>query len=379
MAVVLHEAPQRVGLAQMALMAPSTLLLLLGGAIADRSDCRALLIRFHLLAMIPPLGLAALIAAGATGYGVLLAYGVAVGALGAFVTPARDALLSRIGHPDLGRAIAVATATQFMCQLVGIALAGAAGRVGAPLLLVLQAMLVGAGAITTRRLAPAPPTGRITGERRRDAMRDGLREVWRSAVILPVVVAIAAVGTLYVGAFVVIIPLLVRDAYHGGSAALATLSACFWGGTIAATLVQVRLGSIQRAGRAVMVALALGAGVLAAMALDLPFALLALLCLLWGIGGGVTMTQGRTMVQLAATDSHRARIMAVFQLGLFGGAPVGALAMGYLAAAVGARPAVLFPALAMLIVLAGLRLRSGLWQQESMPQPVAAVPAPART
>ena len=361
---MLHESPQRVGLAQMALMAPATLLLLLGGAIADRSDCRAVLIRLHLLAMAPPLALAATIAAGITSYPVLIAYGVVIGTLGAFVTPARDALLSRIGHPDLARAIAVATVAQFLCQLVGIGLAATAGHVGAPALLVLQAVLVGAGAFTTWRLAPAPPTADV-GSSHREAIRDGVREAWASPVILPVVVAIAAVGVLYVGAFVVIIPLLVRDVYHGGAAALATLSVCFWGGTIAATLVQVRLGAIRRPGRAIMVALALGTGVLAAMAIALPFVLLAVLCLVWGLGGGVTMTQGRTVVQLAAPDSHRARIMAVFQLGLFGGAPVGAVAMGYLAAAVGARASVLIPALAMLLVLAGLRLRSTLWQQGS--------------
>lgn len=363
-AVVLHETPERVGLAQMALMAPPTLLLLLGGAIADRSDCRALLVRFHLLAMAPPLALAVVIVAGAASYPVLLGYGLATGAIAAFVTPARDALLSRIVGADLARAIAVATVVQFACQLAGIALAGTAGRTGAPPLLALQALLLGAGAITTWRLAAAPPTGQRS-ESRRAAMHDGLLEVWRSPVILPAIVAIAAVGVLYVGTFFVVIPLLVREAYHGGSAALAALSACFWGGTIAATLVQVRVGALRRPGRAMLVAITLGVGVLAAMAVEGAFALLAGLCLLWGVGAGVTMTQGRTIVQLAAPESHRARAMAVFQLGLFGGAPIGAIAMGYLVAAVGPRLSVLFPAVAMLFVMTGLLLRSGIWRADS--------------
>jgi MFS family permease len=377
-AVVLRETPARLGLAQMALMAPATLLLLLGGAVADRADGRALLIRLHAVAALPPLALAAAVATGATSYPVVLAYGIALGTLSAFMTPARDALLVRIAPGGaLPRAIAMATAAQFACQLVGIAVAGAAGAVGAAAVLVAQALLLAAGALATGRLAPAPPGPRAPGSRS-GSVSDGLRVVAGSPRIWPVMVAIAAVGILYVGAFIVIIPLLVRDAHHGGSGALAAMSVCFWGGTIAATLAQVRLRPVGRPGRAIAVALAFGAAVLAAMAIPGPLWLLAALCLAWGVGAGITMTQARIVVQVAAPESHRARVMSVFQLGLFGGAPLGAVALGYLAGAVGPRTAALYPAIAMLVVLAVLLARSGLWAQraESL-DPVGARPAPA--
>jgi len=48
---------------------------------------------------------------------------------------------------------------------------------------------------------------------------------------------------------------------------------------------------------------------------------------------------------------------------LMGGAPVGALLIGYLAALTGPRGAAVYPATCMLLVLAGLLLRSRLWQQ----------------
>ena len=57
-AVVLEEDARRVGLAQTSAMLPVLLLMLLGGATADRTDCRRLLIRLHLIAAIPPLALA---------------------------------------------------------------------------------------------------------------------------------------------------------------------------------------------------------------------------------------------------------------------------------------------------------------------------------
>ena len=81
------------------------------------------------------------------------------------------------------------------------------------------------------------------------------------------------------------------------------------------------------------------------------------------VGAGVVMTQARTLVQSAAPETHRARILALFQLGLMGGAPVGALLIGYLAALAGPRGAAIYPAACMLLVLAGLLLRSRLWQQ----------------
>src|SRR5207244_8323663 len=111
-AVVLHESPQRLGLAQLALMGPSVAFLLLGGAAADRADCRALLVRYHLLALLPPLALAAAIAAGIASYPIVLVYGMALGTLSAFVMPARDSLLTRIAQRELPRAVATATAAQ---------------------------------------------------------------------------------------------------------------------------------------------------------------------------------------------------------------------------------------------------------------------------
>lgn len=365
-AVVLRQPPGRVGLAQMSLMAPSIALMLLGGAVADRADCRKLLMRYHLLAALPPLALAVVIASHSLGYAVLIVYGLAMGTLSALVIPARDALLTRVISNGLGRAVAVTTATQLMAQMLGIILAGLAGVVGAVGLLGAQAVTLILGALAVSQLSPAPSqVVHSPGESRLDAMRDGLREAAGSARIRPVIIAMFAVGVFFVGAFIVLLPVLVRDAYGGGSAELSLVNMCFWGGTIVATMTQVRLGVLRRGGRAMMLALAGGAVVLAVISVPGPLYGLVLLCFVWGIGAGVVMTQGRTIVQLAARDSHRARLLALFQLGLMGGAPIGALVMGYLAGLVGPRPAAAYPAGAMILVLLFLLLRSGLWWQEA--------------
>jgi MFS family permease len=364
-AVVLREPAQRVGIAQMSLMAPAIAFMLLGGAVADHADCRRLLSRYHLLATLPPLALAAIIGHGALGYPILIAFALAMGTLGAFVVPARDALLTRVVSAGRERAIAVTSAAQFMCLLAGIVVAGWAAAIGAEWLLLGQATLLALGALAVSKLGAAPPAVAASGEGRLSAMRDGVREVARSERLFPVVVSMLAVGVLYGGAFAVILPLIVRDIYAGGSAELALVNTAFWLGTIAATMLQIRLGALRRPGRPVVLALAGGAAVLAAMAVPGPLWSFALLCLIWGAGAGVVLTQGRTIVQLGARESHRARVLAIFQLGFAGGSPVGALAIGYIVAVTGPRLAAVYPAAAMVGVLAFLLLRSTLWRQEA--------------
>jgi MFS family permease len=367
-AVVLREPAQRVGIAQMAVMAPAMLFMLFGGTVADRADCRRLLLRYQLLATLPPLALAGAIAAGVLGYHVLLVYGLAMGTLTAFVVPARDTLLTRIVRHGRERAIAITSAGQFICQLVGIVVAGFAGRIGALRLLVGQAVILVFGAFAVSRLAPAPPaTAHRHDESRLAAMRDGLRAVRRSDRLFPVVASMLSVGVFYGGVFAVILPLMVRDVFGGGSGELALVNTCFWGGTIASTMLQIRLGTLRRPGRAVLLALAWGVIVLAGMSVPGPLWVFALICLLWGVGAGVALTQGRTIVQLETPESHRARTLAIFQLGFTGGSPIGAVGMGYLAAHVGPRAAVVYPAAAMLVVLTFLFVRSGLWGHAARP------------
>ena len=80
----------------------------------------------------------------------------------------------------------------------------------------------------------------------------------------------------------------------------------------------------------------------------------------WGVGAGTTMTMGRIIVQIAAKPSHRARVLAFYQLGFSGGAPIGSLVMGFLVGGLGVHQAVLVPAGIMVLIIAGLFI-SPLW------------------
>src|SRR6185369_5880630 len=114
-------------------------------------------------------------------------------------------------------------------------------------------------------------------------------------------------------------------------------------------------------GRLVVSAVSVGSVILVCMALQPSFLVLNALCFVWGLGAGITMTQGRTVLQIVAPPTHRARVMALFQLGLGGGGPIGAFVAGSLAALWGLKLAMILPALAMAVVIGFVLVGSRVW------------------
>jgi MFS family permease len=363
-AEVLHETPARVGIAQMSLMAPSLLFILLGGTIADHSDVRRILVRMHVLSVLPPLMLLTVIMSGQLTYGILIAYALAMGTLGAFAMPARDSALNRIAETNIQQAVTIAMGTQMGSQLLGMLIISAAFIVGVPALLGFQALMLAAGAVMTAKLAPLPPEHAPSGAGRFAQIIDGIRAAWEQPITFMVIVLNFTVGLFYVGSFMVVLPLSMRDVYNFNgtefTSHFAMINIAFWGGTISATVALLKVGHIVHRGRVMMGAVTAGFIILGLMAFTIPFWVLCFLCFLWGVGAGTTMTMGRTIVQIAARPSHRARVLALYQLGFSGGAPIGSLIMGFLVGWYGVHGAVLIPAGIMVLIILSLFF-SPLW------------------
>jgi hypothetical protein len=366
-AIVLHMDAFAVGIAQVALMAPGILFLPLGGLVADRGNPRRLLLRYHFLYAVPPLVLAGVLSMGGLSYPLLIAYGLAAGSIGAFAVPTRDALLPTVAAGNLARAVALATALQFFGQLIGIAAASQADRIGALPLLLAQAALVLAGAIAVWRLPEPKPHPRVQYPSFWRSIGDGIAEAARSEQMWPVLLLNFGIGVFYVGPFLAVLPLVVRDIYHGGAAEIAYINLAFWAGTIIAAFAFAGLARrFSRRGRMVVGAVSVGALILICMALQPPFLVLNALCFIWGLGAGITMTQGRTILQIVAPPTHRARLMSLFQLGLGGGGPIGAFVAGSLAAALGLKLAMVLPALAMAVLIAMVLMFSRIWTMQTV-------------
>jgi hypothetical protein len=369
-AIVLHMDAFSVGIAQVALMAPGILFLPMGGLVADRGIARRLLLLYHVLYAVPPLVLGAVLAMGGLSYPLLIAYGLAAGSIGAFAIPTRDALLPFVARGNLPRAVALATALQFVGQLIGIACASQADRVGALPLLVGQASLVLLGAIAVWMLPDPPPHPPAQHPSFWRSIADGIAEAARSEQIWPVLLLNFGIGVFYVGPFMAVLPLVVRDIYHGGAAEIAYVNLAFWAGTIVAAFAFAGLArNLTRRGRLVVCAVSVGALILFCMALQPPFLVLNALCFVWGLGAGITLTQGRTVLQIVAPPTHRARLMSLFQLGLGGGGPIGAFIAGSLASALGLKLAMILPALAMVVLIGVVLTFSRVWSMRTVDRP----------
>jgi MFS family permease len=371
-AVVLHMDAFAVGVAQAALMAPSLLFLPLGGLVADRGNARRLLLRYHLLYAMPPLALALVLWGGGLSYPLLIVYGLVAGSIGAFAVPTRDALLPVVARKDgpgggLPRAVALATALQFGGQLLGIACASTADRFGPLPLLVLHAVLVLLGCLAVARLPDPPPHPPAKHPGFWRSVGEGVSAAAKSDQIWPVLLLNFGVGLFYVGPFMAVLPLAVRDIYHGGAQELAYVNLAFWAATILAAIAFAGLARrFSLRGRLIGISVAVGAVVLVAMASLPPFPVFVALNFVWGLGAGITMTQSRTVIQIVAPATHRARLMSLFQLGLGGGGPIGALVTGTVCSIWGLQVSLLLPAGAMMLLIAAIFLRSRLWSMRTV-------------
>jgi MFS family permease len=361
-AVYLHETPERVGLAQMASQLPMLLLILWGGLVGDRVDQRRFLILLQLGMMVPPLVMAGFIGNGIISYELVIGWAIIGGSFGAFAQPTRDALLNRVAGAEIQKVVTLSIGVQFGIQIFGFAFGSTADRVGAPVLLVVMALFMLAAALATSRIPPLPA---IAQTPRRHPLRDigdGLVMAWRSSVIRPAILLTFAIGIFFAGTYMVILPLMVRDLYAGSAGGIAAVFAANMLGTCTTIVWLIRRGGVERPGRAMLINAFISCGVLSLLNLELPQWLFYLVVYLWGLGGGISMTMSRAIVQEAAPDTHRARIMSVYSLGMMGGMPIGSLLLGWCVGQVGARDAVLVPVAGMALVASLLLVSSGLWK-----------------
>ena len=355
--------PGSVGLAQMSAMLPSLFFLLIGGMTADRGDRRRMLGRFHIAQAAVFAALAFAIAAGYLQFETLLGFALALGTLQAFAIPARDAQISDVVAGDMSRAVAGMNVTQQGAQAVGAIVAGAANPLGVPAVVGLQACVVLVGALAVARLPRTDARRHETAPRASLAeLRAGVVEVLRSPVLRPVFLVIALLGLFFVGPFVVLLPLLVRESYGGSAIRLGVINAMVPLGGILTGLWIVRRGGIGRKGKALLIGNASAAACVALLALRPPFALAALLVFGWGVGASFVMTSARTLFQEHASVSNRARVLSVFSLGILGAGPLASLLSGALSRAVGTHAALGIEGCASLVIIgltaAGSRIRS---------------------
>jgi MFS family permease len=366
-AIYLHETPERLGLAQMAGQLPMLLLILWGGLVGDRIDQRRLLVLLHALMMAPSLIMAGLVQADLIVYEVLLAWAMVGGVLGAFAQPARDALLNRVAGRDIQRVVTLTIGVQFGIQILGFGIGSSADSIGPVPLLGAQALCMLGAVLTTLRIPVLPPAPQRQRRPALGEIAEGIAIAWRSESIRPSILLTFAVGIFFAGAYMVLLPLMVRDLYQGGAGGIALAFAANMLGTCTTIVFLMRRGGVARPGRALLLGGLTSSMILSALYFDLPAWGFYLVVYLWGLCGGISMTMSRAIVQEGSPETHRARLMSVYSLGMMGGMPIGSLLLGWCVGVMGARTAVLVPVVGMATVLILLLTTSKLWRVERQP------------
>ncbi|MEP3856199.1 MAG: MFS transporter [Porticoccus sp.] len=361
---VLNESPERVGIAQMALMLPQLLFVLWGGVMSDNRHPGQHLFRLYLLYNLPCLLLMGALWSGQLSFSVMLLYGFCFGTITAFVQPARESLLSRVVDSQLQQAVARASFVQFTAQSAGIFLAGYMDRIGLLPLIGLQlVMLATSGWLLRNSLGYLPESSMGRRGSTWVDMMSGLKLVWHHRRLFQLMMVVAATGFLGFGLYLVAMPLLTREVYQQGASFFASIQFTFMLGMIIANVIIIRLvGRFRQPGRVLLTSLLIRGLFLIIMALHPPVWLLFLLVLLWGGASGVAMMLGRSLTHEESPQKYRARVVSVYQLSLFGAATVGAWLSGHAIASVGVLTAIgTLGALTVVTALVAIKF-SDLWQ-----------------
>ena len=339
---------------------PPLLMLLVGGVFADRLDSRKLLIVLALAACLPPLAMMA--GVGHLSYWPIIAFGIAMALLQTASDPARARMLNNVTRMDIQRTVALTT---FATTLVGIGayqLAGQLETLGLGTVLLIQAGLFAVAAAATARLTPQPLTNAAPALG--SDLAAGARALWKAPLLRDIIAINFVSGLFNAGAYIVVMPLVVRDVYAGDGAFLANMFTVFTVGSTGATLLLFFLMPLRRPGRVFLLMQITRVVLLLGLWLQPPSWLFFALILGWGVNMGVTTTVVRTTVQELAPEAHRAKILAILIASFMVASPVSALLLGGVVAATDALTGLLPGVVVSLaILLAGTTL-TGLWRFE---------------
>ena len=383
---ILALPADQVGLIQAVIGLPGVLLMLAGGASADRTDARQMLIRIYLVAPIFPLFLVLMEQWHLLGAASVIAWGLGMTVVQSYSMPGQQALLNRIAGQNIQQGVTAATAIGFVVQVVGLILAGQIDNVGVTPVLLSQAIALGLAGLMMIRLpsvqpsvqpsAQPAPAGKAQQSDREGALAgigQGLRATKDHPVIFNVLLITFASSIFNAGSFITVFPFIVARVYDGTAWLLALLMAVFYAGATLSNVLLLRYQPLLRPGKLFLIMQLSRILVIFLMWIEPPFWLLVVATIGWGLNMGITTNLARSIVQESAPKPYLGRILSVFSIGMVGSAPLGAIVLGWLIVATGTLNA-LIPAMVLsaLLFFYGA-LFSPVWayrsRQAQAPQP----------
>ena len=357
LALQLTGSPFMVGLAAFARTAPLMVVGPFAGVVADRVPRRRVLVGAQAAAATTARALAVLFGSGVGGFATLVTCELVFGLMWALDFPARrTALYSLLGAARVAQAVSLETVSMQLAKIAGPLIAGASlARFGPAASFALMAVAYAAGLIASGGLGAAlGRPGGATSFTLVESMRAGLATAWASPTVRAVLLVTIAMNTLFFP-YQHMLPVFARDVLAVGPVALGALVAADGAGSLLGALVIAsgRGGFAQRTifGASVLVAPVLLIGLSGSRWLALGVALLFLM----GVAESGFAAMQTTLVLLSVPDRVRGGVMGILSA-CIGTQPLGTLAIGLLAAAIGTPLTFTVNALAALLVIVPLAL-----------------------
>ena len=331
-----HDSFQ-LGLVAFASQAPTAVISPLGGVLVDRWDRRRVLVVTQALAMLQSAALAVVALSGAMTVPYLVALAAAQAVINGFDVPARQAFVGQMVDDlrDLPNAIALNSSVNTVARIVGPLVAAALVAivgVGGCYAIDATSYVAVVGSLLAMRVAVQPPRARTDAILRE--LTDGLAYVRRMPLVRALLLLLLASATL-AGGYVGLLPAIAQGTLRGGPHTLGLLLGASGAGAL--------LGALYLAGREgvggldVIVgrcALVLG---LALCAFEAITTVWIALPVMFALGGALIMQAAatNTLIQSIVDTDKLGRVMSLYAVVFFAGAPLGALLEGAVARQLG--------------------------------------------
>jgi MFS family permease len=330
--IELSGSPLAIGALAFWRFVPFTVFGLAAGVVADRIESRKLVMATQASAMAISIALAVVTLTGTATLPIVYILAALGGVALAFDAPGRQSLtFQMVGPRELPNAVALNSGLFNGSRIIGPAIAGLViAAVGTGLCFVVNAVsflaVLTALALVRNeelRVVEKDPSARVV-----DGIRRAFAHAWNDPQLRLILMVVTVVSTVGFN-FHVLVPLLAADTLHVGPEGFGFLSASFGLGALVGALAAATFREASWR----LFAIGTGSfGVLALLLAPVQNAILAGV-LLVGIGVSFTLftANANALVQLAAPDYLRGRLISIYLLAFVGVAPVGGLFAGWLA------------------------------------------------
>jgi MFS family permease len=361
-----------IALVQSAVLIPNIALLVFGGVSLDKGGLFNKFQGLLLVSSVTHLLFIFLLARQGLSLFWVLLYALLLGSINAFVQPYKEYLAGMLATTNLQSHIAKNRISLYVGQGIGIGIASQLYQASLILLPMIQIMALFLVFICLLLIKRQQNKNLLDVEQIQDKEKlsysllvSGFKVCWGSKILRSLLTLTAVNGFLHVGVFIVALPILVKTIYSGDVELFSFLQGLFTVGMLVSALIIIYLKKLDGPGRRVIFSMLYSGLILLGLSAGPTVEGLLFLVFLWGVVVGISATLGRSILQSYTDPEYMGRVISIYQLTLFGFAPLGALCAGIAINSLGVLLVLKISAIMSFIAFAGTFLIKSLWDVEA--------------